>query len=362
MRASDIVQQLATVLPTLVDDFTDNVDVDSLTRSGTTVTVTTSTDHNLTVGQQVNITGAQTPITITSIDRSGIVATLVTDADHDITENAGFDVQIEGATEPEFNGTFELLSVPNRRTITFKVDDSGPTSATGSPLLLNGSNIFQTYNGLREVTAVPTTTTFEYEVDDSTLFTPASGTIKVKTSPRITAAVTIERAVDAYTKQADKKAWAVVVLGDALANKNRHIDIDATDNIQRGNYFNQRLIQNLGIYVFLPTSKQIAGREARDRCEELLNPICRSILWAKFPSLVENTNNPLMISSHGLQAYTTAFYVHQYNFEATLQLGVSDAFVPDEDVAFRDISLTIGSTVGTETFDTEIDLDDEPLP
>lgn len=151
------------------------------------------------------------------------------------------------------------------------------------------------------------------------------------------------------------------MLGDTIANKNRNIDTDSTDNIQNGNYFNQRLLQSVQMYVFLPTSAEIAGRSARDRCEELLKPICNSVLGYKFPSLVENTNNPLMISAHGAQDYNTAFYVHQYAFEATLQLGPSDIFVPADDVAFRDIDLTMGLSVGTETFNTLIDLDDEPL-
>ena len=361
MRASDIVNQLAVLLPGLVDDFTDQFSVSSLTRSGTTVTITTSTAHGLVVGKQVNITGAETPIAITSIARVGIVATMVTGADHDMTENAGFDVQTSGATEAEFNGTFNLLSVPNRRTITFLVDDSGATTATGAPLLLNGSNPFQSYNGLKVITVVPTATTFEYEITDSTLFSPASGTITAKTNPRISAAVEFERVLDAYTKQPQDKAWLFVVMGDAVADKNRNIDTDSTDNIQRGNYFNQRLIQNVQLFVILPTVAEIAGRSSRDRCAELLKPICQSILTAKFPTLVENNNNPLMLTGHGLQAYNTAFYAHQYAFEATVQLGPSDIFEPTDDVAFRDIDITMGLDVGTETFTTDINLDDTPL-
>ena len=361
MRAQDIVTHLAAILPSFVDDFTTQYAVTSLTRSATTVTVNTAAAHGLSVGEQANITGAQTPIAIVSIDRLGIVATLVTGADHDITENAGFDIQIYGASESEFNGTFELLTVPNRRTIKFKVSDSGPATATGSPLLLNGSSIFQSYNGLKNVTAVPTATSFEYEVTDAALFTPASGSIVAKSNPRISAAVEFERIIDSYTAQKINDAWLFVVLGDSLAGKNRNIDTDSTDNIQSGNFFNQRLIQNVQIYVILPTSAEIAGRSSRDRCEELLSPICQSVLGVKFASLVENTNNPLMITGHGMQAYSTAIYAHQYAFEATLQMGPSDIFAPTDHVAFRDIDVTMGLDVGAETFNTTIDLDDKPL-
>jgi hypothetical protein len=361
LRAKDIVNHLSVYLPTFADDFTDQINVSSLTRSGTTITASTGSAHELSVGNQVNITGAQTPVAIVSITRTGILAEMVTSSDHDLTENAGFDVQISGANEAEFNGTFTLVGVPNRRTIQFQVEDSGPTSATGSPILLNGSNVFQTYNGLRNVTAVPTTTSFQYEVTDSTLYSPASGTIVAKVNPRISSAIDFERLLDAYTKQTQDSGWLFVVLGDAVADKNRHIDTDATDNIQSGNYYNQRLIQNVQFYVFLPTAGQIAGADARDRCQELLKPITNSVVGFKFPTLVENNNNPLMLSGHGTQAYNTAFYVHQYAFEATAQLGPSDIFDPQDDVAFRDIDLTIGLDFGTETFNTLIDLDDEPL-
>lgn len=361
MRASDIVNQIAGVLPRLVDDFTNNLAVASLTRAGTTVTATTAEAHSLTVGKQVNIVGALTPLTC-AITRNGIVGTLVTDADHDLTENAGFNVQTAGAAEAEFNGTFELLKVPDRRTVTFLMDDAGPVVATGSPVLLNGASPLQQYNGLQEVTAVPSSTQFDYEIADATLPTPAQGTILAKTQPRVTAAVDIGGIKRAYTKQDVDDAWLFVVLGDAVANKSRHVDIDSTDNIQPGNYFNQKLIQVVQIYVILPASAEIAGRSARDRCQELLSPICQSILTAKFPSLVENTNNPLMITGHGLEDYTTAYYMHQYAFEATEQMGESDIYKPTDDVAFRDIDLTMGLDVGSETFNTLIDLDEGATP
>ena len=42
-------------------------------------------------------------------------------------------------------------------------------------------------------------------------------------------------------------------------------------------------------------------------------------------------------------------------------LFVGQYSVPTDDVAFRDIDLTLGLDVGTETFNTLIDLDNEPL-
>lgn len=363
MRTSDIVNRLAIKLPTFVDDFTTNHDVLSITRFGTTVTVITFDDHNLSVGSAVNIVGARTPITITTIIRVGTMATLTTDADHDVTETIGFEnVEIEGATESEFNGTFNILSVINRRNIIFQVEDSGPSSATGSPLLVNGENIFNTYNGLQEVTAVPTTTTFEYEVENGTLFTPASGVISAKERPRISAGVSYDRIMPAYTAQPDSNLWIFVVMDDALAQKNRQITVDSLDNLQRTHYFNQRITQGLSLYLFIPSTTEIVARKARDKAEELFLPICRSILLLKFDSLLsEKFVNPLQFNGHGFHEYNSSVYVHRYTFEQTIQMAVEDTVGADDDVAFRDICLTTGLDVGTETFDTDIDLDDEPL-
>lgn len=362
MRASDIILQLSARLPALVDDFTTSFSVSSLTRSGTTVTATTTTAHGLVTGKSVNIVGAKTPITISSITRVGIVATLVTAADHDMTEGAFITVEISGATESEFNGTFTLLRVLNRRTVTFQVADSGPTSATGSPLLLNGSSPLQSYNGLKKVTSAPTTTTFTYEITDSTLFTPAAGIITAKIKPRISGAVDDDRALASYTKQKTDDAWLYVVLNDGVANKNRTLDIDGTDNIQRTNHFKQFISQTVTLLVFLPTSGQISGRKARDRAEELLRPICQSVLFAKFDSLLAaGKYNALMFNNHGFAGYDTAFYIHQYTFELTLLMGIDDTVGADEDVAFRDIFITQNHDVGTGVITSDIDLDDEPL-
>jgi len=360
MRSSDIVNQLATVLPSLVDDFTDQVPVSSIVQSSGVATATTNSPHGLIAGRQIIITGAQTPIEILSISRLCSIATMITQTDHDITENAGFNVQINGSDQSEFNGSFVLLKVPNRRTLKFTVSDSGPTNSTGPALLLNGSSPFNNYNGLVQITSTPSENTFQYLVP-SNLYSPAEGAIIAKSNPRISASVDFERLLEAYTKQGQDKAWLFVVLGDSIADKSRKIETDSTDNIQSGNYFNQRLVQSFSLYLFLPTNEQIAARQARDRCEELLKPICNSILTYKFPSLVENNNNPLMITGHGFQTYNSAFYVHQYAFECTLQMGPTDVFIPDIDVAFRDISIDMGISHGSENLIASINLDEEPL-
>jgi len=363
VKSSDFILQLSAKLPAIVDDFTDSFSVSSLTRSGTVVTVTTTAAHGLSVGQSVNIVGAQTPIAITSIDRVGIVATMVTSADHDMTEGEFTTVEISGATEAEFNGTFTILNVTNRRTITFQVADSGPLSATGSPLLLNGSSPLQSYNGLKSVASVPTTATLTYAITDLGQFSPASGTITAKTNPRISGSVTADRIIDAYTAQPPADAWLFVVMNDTIANRDRNLTIDGTTNIGKSSNFKQYAAQTVSFYAVFPAANEIAGRAARDRAEELFQPVCQSVLFSKFDSLLAaGEYSALMFNEHGFEAYNTAVYIHRYTYEMSLLLGFDDTVGADEDVAFRDISMAQLHDVGTGVITSEIDLDEEPLP
>ncbi len=363
MRASDIILQLADKLPQLVDDFTDSFSVTSLDRDGTTVTVVTLLPHGLSINTVANIVGAKTPIAINTITRVDIIATMVTATNHDINEGDQFpNVEIDGATEIEFTGTFKLLKVLNRRTITFQVADSGPLVATGSPLLLNGSNIFQSYNGLQKITAVPTAVSFEYEVTDATLFTPASGTITAKTAPRISGAVTLERAKQSYSKQLPGKAWLYVVLNNNVANRTSKSDINATSDIKRSQHFRQIVIQSVDLFVFLPATDGIAGRQPRDRAEELFLPILQSVLFKKFNSLTScDETSPFAFVEHGFEDYDTAVYTHSYTFEINITLGFDDTVGPDDDVAFRDIDMSQLHDIGTGVITTQIDLDEVSL-
>ena len=344
MRTADIINHLVVELPKRANDFTDSINLSSVTVAANVATATTPTAHGLAIGQQVNIVGVQVPIEGT-ISRVGTIATIETDSDHDLTEGAGFDVQIANSTG--YDGTFTLLNVPDRRVINFQVAGTEPLTDTGE--LLNGSNVFNSYNGVHTVTAV-TATTFDYVLNKD-LADGVGGAIKG--NPRISGATTFETLLANYTKQQPDKAWLFAVMGDGIAHKDRNTDTDSTANITRGANYNQRLSQSVTLFLFLPTSQRLTGRMARDRCEELLSPICQSMLTAKFPTLMTADNNPLMFVSHGFEAYNSAFYVHQYTFEATIQLTNSDVFTPDCDVAFRQLDFTMcvipnGGEIGGE--------------
>lgn len=358
MKAEFIVNQLKTALPLLTDYFNDVLNVTSMTRVGSTVTVITATAHGLTTGDIVSITGATTPVQISSITRVGTIATATTVDNHDLTEGWQSEVLIEGADQEQYNGLNSLLSVPNRRTFTFEVLGSPATPATGT-MYLYDDYFFRGYNGRYAVTVI-NATTFTYETTKTPL-SPAQGTIKVKKNPRVSSAVNIERMLESYTAQADNKLWAFVELQDVLASKDRYIRNDASATMHGGNAWRQRLITPFSVYIFTPTTNSLSASSARDLMQDISVYLFRSLLGFKFPTgYAEETWAQVTFVSHGFYEYTPAFYVHRFNFETVLDLIYEDTVGPNLNVAFRDIHLDFLKNSNV-IMTSDINLDVEPV-
>lgn len=367
MKASAVITQLINRLPQLTNLFTTDYAVTSVTSSGTAATVTTNKSHGLSVGSFVNIIGATADVAIASITRSGTVCSVVTSADHDLTLSdnditRGKTVTITGATESEFNGTFVLTRVLNRRNFTFTKADSGATTATGTPLVVDGAGVFG-YSGLQSVVSVPTPTTFTYTLPKA-IYSPAGGSISVRTEYRISGAATVERALEAYTAQDLDSLWGFVVLDDVVASKNRSVRIDSTDALTRTSYIKQDLIQPFSFYVVAPSVDGITGRVQRDQMEDLLPILCKSLIGKKFDSGLSGEQEYVTtFVSHGFQEYNSAYYVHGFNFETVAVLTFEDSIGYDDDVAFRDIDLSMLIDFGTQedALTTSVDLDEVEL-
>ena len=374
MKSEDVIKQLIAKLPNLTDQFTSQFNITGITVSGSTATVTTAAAHGLATNNLVSIVGARTDLPITSITRVKTAATIITSADHDVTndqaqinfQGSPITVVLEGSNEAEFNGTFDVVSVPNRRTIVVEVPDSGATTATGPSVLIDGTAFG--FNGVFTIT-VTGATTFEYTLPASDIPSPASGAIVGKTGYRISGAATFERAQAAYTKQGSNELWLFVVLDDVVASKDRHTQSDATSVKGRTNDVRQELIYPLNIFVFKNTTDESAGRKARDDMEVLFPLLCQSLIGVKFDSqLAAGKQHSLVFNQHGIADYTTATYQHVFAFETVADITFDDSIGYDVNVAFRDIDLSF-----TPDFDlvdddslavlsTGINLDDEPLP
>ena len=364
MRAADIVTQLATLLPVLEDGFTSNVTVASITRSSTVMTAKCLSQHGLEVGHSVLLTGALTPIAVSTLGRSGVVGTLVTAADHDLTEEISTSITLSGATESNFNGAFDVLTIPNRRTVRFTMADADSESSSGTRILENGASYLNSYDGLYAVTSVPSDTDFTFIHPDTGLAEPV-GSMQARMRVRIAAAITAQRATDLYTAHLEDEYWLFVVLDGVAASKNRLIDSDGIDNTPRGARFRQQLVEGFSVLLFMPVSDELAAESARDVAGDLFRSISRSLTFSAFDTqLSVGVQNTVQFVGHDILTYNGAVYVHGYQFQQVADLLFEDTVGADLDVAFRDISLTLAPVfdgeVGSET-SFDLNLDDTDL-
>ncbi len=374
MKSADIIIQLMADLPLYTNLFNDEFGIASITSVGTTATCTTSVPHTLSNNDIVTITGSTAPILIESFTRSDTVGTIVTSTNHDFTfsdaekaRGLTQNVITTGANESEFNGTFALnadigtISVPNRRTLIVDMDDAGATTATGTPILQNGSAYG--YNGTFNAVVLDTTT-FEYALDEA-LPLPAQGTPILSAKFRITGAITAERFYqDSYTAQEPLKLWACVVIDDTVASKQREVVSDATAKYGgKSTYFRQELTQSVSIHVAQSTGASLSGRAARDLIEDEVTPaILKSILTVNFPTYFQSDDNKrLVFNSHSISAYNVGYYIHQYNFEQEVEIIDQDVAPSDFNVALRDIFVTYVTQLGTQDKTLAIDTDQEIL-
>jgi hypothetical protein len=348
MKTSDIVSQLQTLIPQFTAVFTDDIGVSSMIRSGTTITVECSEPHFLKAGQGVSITGAAIPVEIVAFSRDGAVGTITTATDHDITYASHLirpyvqAVVTSGAVEPEFNGSFNLVKVLNRRNIQVTMTDSGPIVATGTLRLAGATSVLDSFNKTWLVDTVPSPTTFTFIHGNAELLDP-TGTIIVRKKPRISGSADPARMLQAYTQQPQDKAWMFVVLGTVVASKNRSIEADGVDNWVQGTEYRQQIIQGVEFYVFLPTKDEIAGREKRDDCEDIFIALNKAVLMSTvLTGYHDEASRSLQFNSHAtfqFDAGTT--YIHLYQYEASVDLLFEDTVGPAVDVPLETIDFTI---------------------
>lgn len=375
IKSQTIIQQLQGTLPFYTDYFSEKVlSVSSLSISGTTATAVTSTAHGLTTGERVAIKEANTVIGIdsltftanTGIGATGGTVTVITTTDHAFTEGFEQTITIADATEADYNGTFDVVSVPNRRTVTYSITTNPTSPATGTPVVeyqypVNAGG----YNGLYSVTVVDSTT-FTYTVTQTGLSANARGTIKALNGLRVSGAVSQDRAIGAYTSQGLDDLWGFVILGDTVTSKDRRISTDAQHTYGAGDVFRSRVVIPFSLLIITPSTNDIAGRKARDLMEDIKVPLFKSLLRSRLSTvLTESEIYATTYNGDFFIGYADAYYIHQFQFETVADIVAQDT-LDYYDVPFVDFSLIFkdpieedGDDIIMQTLD--VYLDEEPL-
>lgn len=372
MKAQDIVNLLSKTIPKYTAAFSNSVNIDSIIPSGSTATVTTAVAHNMTDGQNIAILGADAPVQIASLSRVTTFATIETVQDHDLTLserdkiNGGKTVTLSGATESEFNGTFSLLEVTNRRKIIIAVADSGATSISGSPLIDDANGGI--FNGLFAIFNV-TSITFDYTLP-VTYTLPAAGSAVAQASIRVGMVLDINQYLtDSYTASPVGEDHLIVQLGDVTRSKNKNETSDASDSSVSEYSYTPTFIQTFAVYIIQNMTNTLGGAEARDLVESVYIPaLFKALERVKLDTGFAFSQYRTTCTEHGVfhfgveESKGKALYIHEVVFEQLAVLDkVSDTVAPDDDVAMRDVDYTISSDLGTGTLTANVDLDKEPI-
>lgn len=372
MKLAPIVALLQKELPNYSPLFTDSLEA-SLAWAGAVVTATFKQPHGLAIGHEATLSGVREDVDIASMTRNSTAgdtqAVLVTTQVHDhtfrdssntslpinpLTRNG--QVTISGATEADWNGTFDVDpdgldgAIPDRNTINIIVPAyvAQATSVTGTPVLHAAYSPFASLNRAITVTRADELS-IDFNMPTVHIGQPQpSGTILVNSRPRISSAVTVRKALDHYTKLEDGKLWAYVVLGDVTSGTSRENDSDAVAEQRRGTW-QQRLLQPMSVLVVFPASSSTTGSDERDQAEDIRSAFLSSLLGAELETglatdlqAAGSAGKPqLQYQGDGVFVYDGALLVHEYSFIQTATIGNRDTIKPSADVAYRDSKITI---------------------
>lgn len=361
MQLLDVVNQLRLILPKYTDRFSGTLSVSSITASGGTVTVVTSSPHGLVDNQLVTVSDVTTQTPIDSVSQDGLVFTFGTSSNHDLTY--GWEdhetVSLIGFTDGAWNSNFTVTDVPNRAT--FKVQ-----STNTLPVLNGNEKLLEVRvdgpNGAYGVTVVDTTT-FTFTNADVADGTYIGG--KLSPSARIAGTVDITRAIEQYTEQGITDLWGFVAMHDGEVSKDRSANSDAIATPSTGTSLRLRIIDGFTFFIVVNTTEDIAAQTAVDICRhELLLPVLKSVYGARFTTgLSSDTDFKTVLTGHAFVSYNQATYVHAYTFEMSMDLTDNDAVEQADTRAYRDTDYIhdFGTGNPVDNMTVTIDHDDTPL-
>lgn len=336
MKSYDVLQQLYATIPELTDKFSDSIGIASIQAvDSTEIHVITDSDHDLKTGSHVNISGIDYNTPIVSISRSGEAAIVITSEDNDLTEGYQESVVISGASEPQFNGSFKLLSVQNRTTFIVSVEDSGAENSVGGGLKESTGYNVGLINGVKEITVL-SENSFSYEIDSAlTFYETNSGLATI--GYRMATAIRGDDVLDMYTRQELSDYWLFVVVGAVSASKDRKNNSDAIYVFNAESGYKQETVHTLEIYVVANSSDSVAGRKIRDSMEDVATALIKSLCGKR----ISNGNSSgdyysIVFDSHLTAYYDRAVYIHGFNFQSTGQIGDEDINHQTDSVAMRD--------------------------
>ena len=336
-----IISGVKTQIPII--NITTAIDINTVTRLANKVTVTTNGNHYLKDGNRVTISGANesgynvtvqivstgldtfvyfiastptSPATGTILGNVIDVAIATCSEDHDLSEGFQKNVEIESPSS-DYAGTRKLLSVPNSTALVFTFEISGsPTDSTG--ILLTFHNLG--FNGVQQVSSIISSTVFEYVLEDDRLTVGSGPNMLAMIAPRIFGSGSLLRAEQSYTSVSKGHLCAYFVFQGMVTSADPEGKNDSNNERTKQEDYKLRLINDVTMYVFIPTQDEISGADAVDLAQTLARPIYKALAaYTTENVFTTNQQTILMPASHGIinTEEVTPYLIYAYDFQGT---------------------------------------------
>ena len=364
----DVMAHLWRYLPSVTNLFNEQLTITNTTVTGGIITGTITSGTPV-VGAKLLLSGIKVRNPITAyVDNGDGTARFTTANDHDQTEpRQRLDTQqltLGGITPSAWNGSHDILGVPNRRTFEIAIPAGATTPTAPAGYLIEQPTAVL---GIGTVTSVVGTVVTIDPAEGIFHYDGVIDTITVNTRIRARAAADIERAAAIYTKQTTLKPFIFVIMTDVSVSKDRHTPNDGLATFTKQDMRLLRLLQNFAIAVFIPTHDDIGGDNAQHMAYgEIYNALTKIFYGFGFSD--ESAIQYVTVSAgHGPGFYNSAYYLHVYDWQVpnviTFESGFDGQTPFITDVAFRDINQSLYVNSSDEAImSMALDLDEEPLP
>lgn len=339
MKASEIVLKLMETVPNKTDLFSSFFYPDSISISGSRVTVG-RTAHGFSTGDIVCFTAGKLENSITSIiDNGDDTQTVTTAGKTDLTEGYQSTVLITSATDSSIDGDYAVIGVADDR-LSFTITDFTLPAVDPGDYVLN-EEMDYSVNGLFRVSKIDDDSFYydlayiengvevAYSLDGKTV---EPSTLKIHNQIRITRAANIERMIANYDKQAVDDLWLCVCLGGTSTDKSANSNSDADQEQGGQNDWKSILISPFHVYVLATVDKDdISGGATRDIMEEIRPVLCSSLLGLKFNTgFYYPCDSGVYLVGDDRAEYKTASYVHDFEFSSVVMISNEDTAEVDE--------------------------------
>jgi hypothetical protein len=273
-------------------------------------------------------------VDIESITTLAGVATVVTKQKHGFVVNSNFIININSDIS-EYNKEFSIASIIDENTFTinvlgtpkdsvvgsitpllnryiayFEIDKTAPSTATGSPILIEDR--YNWFNGRYKITKV-NDTTFTYAVADKNLPASAIGNIKV-TNVNITGVLDINLFNKNYIND-NNKYWLVGEMGEFLTNRNKRIAQDANDIRSDATSAYQSTYQNFTVYFVGSYQDDKTGMAISDLAQDVRAYLLKTLDNYKPTTNLNGGFRITYVNDSPFESPFEGIAIHEYNFQ-----------------------------------------------